>query len=60
MAALYEPDSAVVSEPEGDVVSGFPALKENLGGYLSLAGQTDLRLQRCIQCSDFAEDRFTP
>jgi len=54
MIALYEPDSAVVSEPGGDVVSGLPALKENLEGYLSLAGQIDLRLQRCIRCSDLA------
>ena len=54
MIALYEPDSAVVSEPGGDVVSGFPALKENLEGYLSLAGQIDLRLQRCIRSSDIA------
>jgi uncharacterized protein (TIGR02246 family) len=54
MIALYEPDSAVVSEPGGDVVSGLPALKENLEGYLSLAGQIDLRLQRCIRCNDLA------
>ena len=54
MIALYEPDSAVVSELGGDVVSGLPALKENLEGYLSLAGQIDLRLQRCIRCSDLA------
>jgi ketosteroid isomerase-like protein len=54
MIALYEPDSVVVSEPGGDVVSGLPALKENLEGYLSLAGQIDLRLQRCIRCSDLA------
>ena len=39
MVVLYEPDAAVVSEPGGDVVSGLPALKENLEGYLSLAGQ---------------------
>ncbi len=54
MIALYEPDSAVVSEPGGDVVSGLPALTENLQGYLSLAGQIDLRLQRCIRSSDLA------
>ncbi len=54
MVALYEPDSAVVSEPGGDVVSGLPALKENLEGYLSLGGQVDLRLQRCIRSSDLA------
>jgi uncharacterized protein (TIGR02246 family) len=54
MVALYEPDAAVVSEPGGDVVSGLPALKENLEGYLSLAGQIDLRLQRCIQSGDLA------
>ena len=54
MIALYELDSAVVSESGGDVVSGLPALKENLEGYLSLAGQIDLRLQRCIRCSDLA------
>jgi uncharacterized protein (TIGR02246 family) len=54
MVALYEPDSAVVSEPGGDVVSGLPALKENLEGYLSLGGQIDLRLQRCIRSSDLA------
>jgi uncharacterized protein (TIGR02246 family) len=54
MIALYEPDAAVVSEPGGDVVSGLPALKENLEGYLSLAGQIDLRLQRCIRCNDLA------
>ena len=54
MGALYEPDAAVVSEPGGDVVSGLPALKENLEGYLSLAGQIDLRLQRCIQSGDLA------
>ena len=38
MVALYEPDAAVVSEPGGKVVSGLPALEENLQGYLSLAG----------------------
>ncbi len=54
MIALYEPDSAVVTEPGGDVVSGLPALKENLEGYLSLGGQIDLRLQRCIRSSDIA------
>ena len=54
MVALYEPDAAVVSEPGGDVVSGLPALKENLEGYLSLAGQIDLRVQRCIQSGDLA------
>ena len=54
MVALYEPDAAVVSEPGGDVVSGLPALKENLEGYLSLAGQIDLRLQRCIRSGDLA------
>ncbi len=54
MVALYEPDAAVVSEPGGDVVSGLPALKENLEGYLSLGGQIDLRLQRCIRSSDLA------
>ncbi len=54
MIALYEPDSAVVSEPGGDVVSGLPALKENLEGYLSLAGQVDLRLQRCIRSRNLA------
>ena len=54
MVALYEPDAAVVSEPGGDVVSGLPALKENLEGYLSLAGQIDLRLQRCIQSGNLA------
>jgi ketosteroid isomerase-like protein len=54
MIELYEPDSAVVSEPGGVVVSGPPALKENLEGYLSLAGQIDLRLLRCIQSSDLA------
>jgi uncharacterized protein (TIGR02246 family) len=54
MVALYEPDSVVVSEPGGDVVSGLPALKQNLEGYLSLGGQIDLRLQRCIQTSDLA------
>ncbi len=54
MIDLYEPDSVVVSEPGGDVVSGLPALKENLEGYLSLGGQIDLRLQRCIRSSDLA------
>jgi uncharacterized protein (TIGR02246 family) len=54
MVSLYEPDSVVVSEPGGDVVSGLPALKENLEGYLSLGGQIDLRLQRCIRSSDLA------
>ena len=54
MVSLYEPDSVVVSEPGGDVVSGLPALKENLEGYLSLAGQIDLRVQRCIQSGDLA------
>ena len=54
MIALYEPDSAVVSEPGGDVVSGPAALEENLKGYLSLAGQIDLRLQRCIRSTDLA------
>ena len=54
MVALYEPDAAVVSEPGGDVISGLPALKENLEGYLSLAGQIDLRLQRCIQSGGVA------
>ncbi len=54
MVALYEPDAAVVSEPGGEVVSGLPALEENLQGYLSLAGQIDLRLQRCIRSSDLA------
>jgi ketosteroid isomerase-like protein len=54
MVALYEPDSAVVSEPGGDVVSGLPALRENLEGYLSLGGQIDLRLQRCIRSSELA------
>ena len=54
MVVLYEPDAVVVSEPGGDVVSGLPALKENLEGYLSLAGQIDLRLQRCIRSGDLA------
>jgi uncharacterized protein (TIGR02246 family) len=54
MVALYEPDSVVVSEPGGDVVSGLPALKENLRGYLSFGGQIDLRLQRCIRSTNLA------
>jgi ketosteroid isomerase-like protein len=54
MIALYEPDSAVVSEPGGEVVSGPAALKQNLEGYLSLGGQIDLRLQRCIRSNDLA------
>ncbi len=54
MIELYEPDSAVVSEPGGEVVSGHLGLKENLEGYLALGGQIDLRLQRCIQGSDLA------
>ena len=54
MVALYEPDAALVSEPGGEVVSGRPAVEENLQGYLSLAGQIDLRLQRCIRSGDLA------
>ncbi len=54
MVAFYEADASVVSEPGGKVVSGLPALEENLQGFLSLGGQIDLRLQRCIQSNDLA------
>ena len=54
MVALYEPNASVVSEPGGDVVSGLPAVEENLQGFLSLGGQIDLRLQRCVQSGDLA------
>jgi uncharacterized protein (TIGR02246 family) len=54
MVAFYEPDASVVSEPGGEVVSGLPALEENLQGFLSLGGQIDLRLQRCVQSGDLA------
>ena len=54
MVALYESDASVVSEPGGKVVSGLAALEENLQGFLSLGGQIDLRLQRCVQSSDLA------
>jgi len=54
MMALYESDASVVSEPGGEVVSGRPALEENLQGFLSLGGQINLRLQRCIQSNGLA------
>ena len=51
--SLYEPDATLVAQP-GQVVTGTDAIREALGGLLSLEPKFDLKVNKVFQADDTA------
>ncbi len=51
--SLYEPGASVVEEP-GKVVTGIPAIRKLLAGYVALKPRIQLTVKNTVQAGDLA------